>query len=337
MSETTQTIHQPIHPDILPRLDPEYVEFHNKHTAFVVPPHTIPWHPDIRKLPVVPGSSPVVKVGSVRDIALQNCEIRVYSPEGEPPAEGWPVFLYIHGGGWTLGNLDTQASFAARQTKGGEEHNCLTITLDYRLAPENPYPAAVIDTVDAVKWIYENGKAEISADPNKIAVGGSSSGGNLAAIVALKAQELTPPIPIIFQLLSVPVTDNTASETGDVYPSWSEMQNTVWLSKGRMLWFRHNYLPDPSTWTNWDNSPIFAPEHLLKNAPPAWVGVCEMDILRDEGLAYAEKLKGLGVSVEVGYYEGAPHQTLGMDGVLGVGRRMVADATRALGDAFRAA
>lgn len=96
MSEPT--VHQPIHPDVLPRLDPEYVAFHNKHTAFVVPPHTIPWHPDIRKLPVVPGSSPVVQVGSVRDIALENCKIRVYTPEGEPPHQGWPVFLYIHGG-----------------------------------------------------------------------------------------------------------------------------------------------------------------------------------------------------------------------------------------------
>ena len=94
----SETIHQPIHPSVLSRLDPEYVAFHNKHTAFVVPPHTIPWHPDIRKLPVVPGASPVVQVGSVRDIALQHCKIRVYTPEGDPPDQGHPVFLYIHGG-----------------------------------------------------------------------------------------------------------------------------------------------------------------------------------------------------------------------------------------------
>lgn len=91
-------LHQPIHPDILPRLDPEYVPFHNKYIAPIVPPHTIPWHPDIRELPVVPGASPVVQVGSVRDIALERCKIRVYTPEGESPAQGWPVFLYIHGG-----------------------------------------------------------------------------------------------------------------------------------------------------------------------------------------------------------------------------------------------
>ncbi|KAF9236509.1 Alpha/Beta hydrolase protein [Melanogaster broomeanus] len=303
MSENTQTIHQPIHPDILPRLDPEYADFHNKTTALVVPPHTIPWHPDIRKLPVVPGSSPVSKVGSVKDLAMQNCKIRVYTPEGGPPAEGWPVFLYIHGGGWTLGSLDTQTSFATRQCK---ENNCITICLDYRLAPENPYPAAVEDTVDTVQWIYQHGKAELNANVNKIAVGGSSSGGNLAAIVALKAQELSPPIPIIFQLLIVPVIDNTASDSGDVYPSWKEMQHTTWLNTGRMMWF-------------------------------PWVGVCELDILRDEGIAYGEKLRGSGVTVEIKTYKGAPHPILGMDGVMAVARTMVADATKALGDAFKAA
>lgn len=93
-----RTIHQPVHPDVLSRLDPEYVAFHNKGIAFVVPPHTLPWHPDIRKLPVVPGSSPVVQVGSVTDISLENCKIRVYTPEGDPPPQGWPIFLYIHGG-----------------------------------------------------------------------------------------------------------------------------------------------------------------------------------------------------------------------------------------------
>ena len=231
----------------------------------------------------------------------------------------------------------------------------------------------MIDTVDALKWIYENGKSRLNANVNKIAVGGSSrycayqrmrsfndahycSGGNLAAIVSLKAQQLDTPIPIIFQLLVVPgepslpqyrafndshaatpVIDNTASDSGDVYPSWKEMKNTVWLNTGRMMWFRHNYLPDSTTWRNWDNSPIFAPESLLANAPPAWVGVCEMDILRDEGIAYGEKLRGLGVKVDIKTYKGAPHQTLGMDGVMAVARTIVADATKALGDAFKAA
>lgn len=114
------------------------------------------------------------------------------------------------------------------------------------------------------------------------------------------------------------------------------MKDTVWLNTGRMMWFRHMYLPDLTTWANWDNSPIFAPKTLLGKAPPAWVGVCEADILRDEGIAYGEKLRELGVKVEIKTYKGAPHQTLGMDGVLAVARTMVADATKALGDAFKA-
>jgi len=113
---------------------------------------------------------------------------------------------------------------------------------------------------------------------------------------------------------AIAVIDNTASDSGEVYSSWKEMQNTVWLNIGRMMWFRHNYLPDPNTWANWDNSPIFAPELLLAKAAPAWVGVCEMDILRDEGIAYGEKLRGLGVKVEIKTYKGVPHPTLGMVG-----------------------
>jgi len=243
------------------------------------------------------------------------------------------------------------------------------VALDYRLAPENPYPAAVDDTVDALKFIYYNGKAEFNANVNKIAVGGSSrcvpvpfcmmemshfvSGGNLAAIACLKAQELTPPIPIIFQLLIVPgkrkkvfktiisylllVTDNTASVTDSRYPSWKELQNTVWLSEGRMMWFRKMYLPDPVTWTEPDNSPIFASDAALAKVPPAFVCVCELDLLRDEGIAYGEKLKSLGVKVDIKVYPGAPHQILGMDAALKVGKQQADDAIKAVGDAFRAA
>jgi len=248
------------------------------------------------------------------------------------------------------------------------------VALDYRLAPENPYPAAVDDTVDALKFIYYNGKAEFNANVNKIAVGGSSryvlvswctmkasslfifsfSGGNLAAIACLKAQELTPPIPIIFQLLIVPgkekkimfqtitshllsVTDNTASVADGRYPSWKELQNTVWLSEGRMMWFRNMYLPDPATWAEPDNSPIFASDAALAKVPPALVCVCELDLLRDEGIAYGEKLRSLGVKVDIKVYPRAPHQILGMDAALKVGKQQADDAIKAVGDAFKAA
>ena len=112
----------------------------------------------------------------------------------------------------------------------------------------------------------------------------------------------------------VPVTDNTADVGDTRYPSWTENARTVSLVPAKMLWFRANYSPESADWTKWDNSPIFAPEDSFTAAPPAWVAVAELDILRDEGIAYAEKLRKAGVSAEVKVYKGAPHPIMAMDG-----------------------
>ena len=206
------------------------------------------------------------------------------------------------------------------------------ISVDYRLAPEHPYPAAVLDAVDALHWVIKHGQTELGIDVTQIAVGGSSryarlfhenlirpllcngfnSGGNLATILALKAAELQPSIPLLFQLLIVPVTDNTASQ--ETHKSWAENELTPWLSPARMFWFRHNYLPNKEDWTRWDASPFFAPDELLSKTPKAWIGITELDILRDEGIQYGEKLKKLGVEVEIEVYKGAPHPIMAMDG-----------------------
>jgi acetyl esterase/lipase len=209
------------------------------------------------------------------------------------------------------------------------------VSVDYRLGPEDPYPAAVEDAVEALGWVYNNGKSELGADLNRIAVGGSSaqvpcsiyfyvhqahylisSGGNLAAVVALKALNLSPPVPIILQLLIVPVVDNTASPSSERYPSWKENEHTAWLPADHMIWFRDHYLPNAEDRANWDNSPIFAPDDLLSRAPKAWIAVAEMDILRDEGIAYGEKLEQAGVEVTVKVYEKAPHPIMALDGTL---------------------
>jgi acetyl esterase/lipase len=123
-----------------------------------------------------------------------------------------------------------------------------------------------------------------------------------------------PPIPLAFQLLVVPVIDNTATVSGP-YASWSENEHTPWLSPARMVWFRNNYLPEGIDRTKWDNSPIFAPDGLLEKLPAAWLGLCELDILRDEGLAYGRKLQEAGVPVEMNTYPGAPHPIMAMDGM----------------------
>ena len=118
----------------------------------------------------------------------------------------------------------------------------------------------------------------------------------------------------MFQLLVVPVTDNTASPSGEPHLSWKANGNVPSLSPAKMLWFRNNYTPNADDWTKWDNSPLFAPDETFHKAPPAWVAVAELDILRDEGLAYAEKLRKAGVMVEIKIYKGAPHPIMAMDG-----------------------
>lgn len=208
--------------------------------------------------------------------------------------------------------------------------DCVVVSVDYRLGPENPYPAAVEDAEEALKWVYHEGKERLGINPNKIAVGGSSryghasqrshisnpnhspSGGNLAAIITHKAALLN--IPLVLQVLIVPVVDNTASPSGEPYASWRELANTPALSPEKMMWFRTHYSPNEADWTKWDSSPIYAPDETFKKVPNAWVGVAELDILRDEGLAYAEKLKKFGHEVDTKIYKGAPHPIMAQDG-----------------------
>lgn len=125
----------------------------------------------------------------------------------------------------------------------------------------------------------------------------TSSGGNLAAVLTHKAAQLYPPIPLIFQLLIVPVTDNTASASGIPHASWRENRHAPWLTPARMLWFRRQYLPHEQTRARWDASPLLAQDEMFSKVPKAWIAVAELDILRDEGIAYCNKLLTAGVPV----------------------------------------
>lgn len=158
------------------------------------------------------------------------------------------------------------------------------------------------------------------------------SGGNLAAILTLYAASLTPVIPLVFQLLIVPVTDNSISPS-DPSSTWHTNRHTPWLTPARMVWFRNNYLPsslkphsplfstvlsddsqESDLTKRWSVSPLYAPSALLALTPRAWIGIAELDILRGEAEAYATKLKECGVEVEVSLYKGAPHPIMAMDG-----------------------
>ncbi|CAL1695697.1 unnamed protein product [Somion occarium] len=302
---------QPIHPDFLPKLLPEYIKHHNATTLWSPSVHQIPWDPSFRQNPPVAGGSTPLKVGSVKDLPFSKCKVRVFTPEGNPPEGGWPVLIYFHGGGWCLGDVNTENAFSTNACKRA---NCVVVSVDYRLGPEIQYPAAVEDAEETLNWVFKNGASELGINATKIAVGGSSSGGNLAAIITHKAALSNPPIPLTFQVLIVPVVDNTASTNGVPHASWKENENTPALSPEKMIWFRANYMPNEADWPKWDSSPIFAPAELFAKAPAAWIGVAELDILRDEGLAYGEKLKEAGVDVEIKIYKGAPHPIMAQDG-----------------------
>ncbi|KAF5373468.1 hypothetical protein D9615_009421 [Tricholomella constricta] len=302
---------QPLHPSFISRLDPEYIAFHNSTLQYITPPHTLPWDPALRNAPAVPGASPPLDVAKTQDFDIVHTRVRAFTPFGETPHGGWPALLYFHGGGWTLGNISSETSFATNMAVRAKS---VVVSVDYRLAPENPYPAAVDDAIDALQWLVRSGAQELGINTDRIAVGGSSSGGNLAAVLALKAPSLSPPIPLTFQLLIVPVTDNTIPLIDASAPStWATNAHTPWLSPARMAWFRTNYLPRPSDQHDWAASPLLAPRALLAAAPRAWVGVCECDGLCGEGLAYAASLREAGVQAETRVYEGAPHPVMAMD------------------------
>ncbi|KAF9462201.1 Alpha/Beta hydrolase protein [Collybia nuda] len=324
---------QPLHPSVVATLDPEYVAFHNKYLQYVQPAHTRPWGPESRK-PPPPGASPRTEtdplvVGRTQDWNVGHAKVRAYTPVGERPEGGWPVILFIPGGGWVYGGIENQASLSTNMCIRAK---CVVVSLDHRLAPEDPYPAALEDAIDALKWLSENGSILLNVNTNKIAVGGCSSGGNLAAILALKATQLNPQIPLMFQLLLVPAVDNTAST--DTF--WNSNRHAPYFTPETVVYYRRLYLPNEQDWSLWQASPILAPRDLLNKAPKTWIMVAGADLLREEGERYGEILKDVGVSAEVKVYEGAPHAALVMDGTMQIGRTMITDAVNALAQAFEA-
>ncbi|WP_210238533.1 alpha/beta hydrolase [Pseudalkalibacillus caeni] len=245
--------------------------------------------------------------------------VRVYTPEGEGP---FPVLVFYHGGGWVIGDLDTvdvPCRMLANRAK------CVVVSVDYRLAPEHKFPAAADDAYAAVQWVAESA-AEINGDPARIAVGGDSAGGNLAAVVALMAKDNGGP-NLAYQMLIYPVTRH-----GFDTVSYVENADGYLLTKNSMIWFWDHYLRDESDGMNPYASPILAKD--LTGLPPALVITAGFDPLRDEGEAYAEKLKNAGVPVEATRYDGMIHGFFWMPGILEQGRNAIDQAAKGLKDAF---
>ncbi len=245
--------------------------------------------------------------------------VRIYTPEAAGPL---PMLVYFHGGGWVIGNLETvDAPCRALANRAG----CLIVSVDYRLAPEHKFPAAAEDCYAATRWAAEHA-AELGGDPARIAVGGDSAGGNLAAVVALMARERGGP-RLAYQLLIYPVTNYDFST-----PSYQENAEGYLLTKNAMVWFWDHYLRQPSDWEHPYASPLRAAD--LRGLPPAFVITAEYDPLRDEGEAYADRLRQAGVPTELRRYDGMIHGFFQMAGVFDQGKKVIADAAAALRAAF---
>lgn len=178
-----------------------------------------------------------------------------------------------------------------------------------RLAPESPWPAAVHDTWESLLWSIGEGAQLLNLDLNRYAVGGSSAGGNLAAVMAqklLSRPEIKSKLKIRLQLLTVPVTDNTA--TVETNKTWKACEFTPALSAVKMLWYRDHYLPDPATRSDPEASPLLFPTEKFAELPPAQILVGEMDVLRHEGEEFARKLREAGVQADVEVMKGMPHR-----------------------------
>jgi acetyl esterase len=270
----------------------------------------------VRQMRAARGPQPP-EPGTREDLSLNGVPARSHRPAS---GEARGTVVYYHGGGWVLGELDTTDPVAGRlaNTSGAE-----VISVDYRLAPEHPFPAPVEDAWTALEWVGEH-------RDGPIAVIGDSAGGNLAAVTALQARDRGGPA-IAHQVLVYPVTDYDV----DAYPSHAENGGGDYgLGTADMEWFFDHYVPDPAQRHDPLVSPIRASD--LSGLPPALVIVAGYDPLRDEGIAYAEKLKAAGVEVELETYAGMNHGFFGMLGLLPTSDEAVAAVGERLGRALGA-
>jgi acetyl esterase len=247
--------------------------------------------------------------------------IRVYRPD---PDRTLPAVMFFHGGGFVICDLDSHD----RQCRSlANSSGCVVIAVDYRLAPEHPFPAAPDDAYAATRYVAEHA-VEFGIDPNRIAVAGDSAGGNLATVVALMARDRGGP-QLRLQLLVYPVVDFE-----DESPSMHQYGTDHFLTRDLMDWFKAQYVPGADARTPYA-SPMNAPD--LRGLPPALIITAECDPLRDQAEAYAGKLRKAGVPVELKRYEGMIHLFFNLGGIVDAGRAAMADAASALRQAIGAA
>ena len=266
------------------------------------------------------------KVAKVEDLKIPGSAgqipIRVYTPEGKGP---FPVFVYLHGGGFVVGTIALGENLCRVVAN---KASCVAVSVEYRLAPEHKFPAAVDDAYEATKWAAKNAN-QINGDPNRIAVGGDSAGGNLSAVVSLRARDEGEKFPV-YQVLMYPVTQQDMHATG----SRTEFSEGYFLTGGDMLWFGDQYFEKNQNRRVPYASPLLAPK--LSGLPPALIITAGFDPLRDEGEAYGEKLKKSGIPVKISRYEGMIHGFISMDAVISKAKDAMTEVATSLSNAFQA-
>jgi acetyl esterase len=248
------------------------------------------------------------KVHSVRDLDLPGPDAGTIPARLYLPSEhsGLPIFVLLHGGGWVIGDLDTADNLARFICKRG---GFAVLSVDYRLAPEHPFPAAVVDSFSAVKWAVEHA-AEIHGDAKKVLVGGDSAGGNLSVVVAQMAGRKGG-FPLAGQVLFYASTNGETLDT----PSYKQFGSTTYgLPTADVRWFMQHYMPDPKGWSDPAASPLLAKD--LRGLPPALVVTAEYDVLRDEAEDYAQRMQSAGVPVKIMRCNGMIHGFLSMIGMV---------------------
>ncbi len=237
--------------------------------------------------------------------------VRVYAAAGD----NLPVVMFFHGGGWVLGDIESHDGTCKQLL--AELGDAAVVSVHYRLAPEDKYPAAADDCYAASAWVAENG-AEIGVDGSRMAVAGDSAGGNLSAVVAQMARDKGGPA-IAAQVLHVPVTDHNYS-----YPSYTENAEGLLLTRASMVWFWDHYLPNAEAGQEAYASPIKADD--LSGLAPALIQTAEFDPLRDEGEAYGAAIEAAGGDVTVHRYDGVVHDPIMMFAIIPTGMECLKEA-----------
>jgi len=267
-------------------------------------------------------------VGEIRELSAPGpagaaVPLRLYRGATTAPGETLPALVYLHGGGWVIGDLDTHDSLCRHLANAAR---CV-VAVDYRLAPEHKFPAAVEDCVAATSWVAQEAAA-LGIDRERLAVGGDSAGGNLAAVVSLVARDQGMPM-LRCQALLYP-----AVECGMTHPSHDRFAEGYLLTRPTMKWFYEQYLRGPPDVDDWRASPLRAAD--LSGVAPALVLTAGNDVLCDEGEAYARRLQEAGVAVQLRHYPDQIHGFLTMGKIVQAAQPALDDIAAALRAAWEA-